>query len=293
MTGVIRAPITAIILLFELTNDYNLILPIMLTTAVCLIVVERLAPDGIYHLGLARKGVRLVRGRDIDLMQTVTVGEAMTTDVSTVPATLPVDQLDAAFDVTNTHGLLVTDGDGLMLGILTLQDLARAKEQDFTGKTAGDIATRTVITVTPETPISEALRLIGTRDLGRLPVVDSANPRKILGLLRRRDIVRAYDLATQRKLDSTRTMDHVRLETYSRTHVLELRVESHSEADEHRIREVHWPSGSVIATVRHNGHVEVARGDTLLHAGDMLTIVSTGIEQTELTHLLRASHDLN
>ena len=51
MTGIIRAPVTAIILLFELTNDYKLMLPIMLTTAVCLFVVERMAPDGIYQLG--------------------------------------------------------------------------------------------------------------------------------------------------------------------------------------------------------------------------------------------------
>src|SRR5690606_7282443 len=68
MTGVIRAPITSVLLLFELTGDYNLILPIMLATVVCLVVVERLAPQGIYHLGLARKGVSLVYGRDTDLM---------------------------------------------------------------------------------------------------------------------------------------------------------------------------------------------------------------------------------
>src|SRR5262245_50024823 len=109
MTGVIRAPITAVLLLFELTNDYNLILPIMLVTVVSLLVVERLAPDGIYQLGLARKGIRLSRGRDIDLMQTITVGEAMTENPQTVPASLPASQLAAEFSRTNTHGLLVTD----------------------------------------------------------------------------------------------------------------------------------------------------------------------------------------
>src|SRR5664279_2453557 len=60
MAGVIRAPITAAILLFELTDDYKLILPILLTTAICVLLVEKLAPDGIYHLGLARHGIRSV-----------------------------------------------------------------------------------------------------------------------------------------------------------------------------------------------------------------------------------------
>ncbi|MBZ0288846.1 MAG: chloride channel protein, partial [Anaerolineae bacterium] len=200
MTGVIRAPITANLLLFELTHDYNLILPIMLVTSVCLILVERLAPDGIYHLGLKRKGVRLVAGRDIDLMQVITVGEAMSSKPQTIPAVLPTAQLDAEFAKTNTHGLIVVDETGLLYGVVTLQDLARARDAgQLESSTAGDICTRQVLTVTPEQPLAYALRLASPNDVGRLPVVDPGNSRKIVGLLRRRDIVRAYDLALQRK----------------------------------------------------------------------------------------------
>src|SRR5260221_2075491 len=151
MTGVIRAPITAVILLFELTNDYNLILPIMLTTVVCLFLVERLAPDGLYHLGLARKGIRLARGRDIDLLQTVTVGEAMSKDVQTIPAVLPASQIAAEFNKTGTHGLMVVDERGLLYGVLTRTHLERtAQAGDLNGKTAGDICTRDPLVVTPD-----------------------------------------------------------------------------------------------------------------------------------------------
>ena len=128
MTGVIRAPITANLLLFELTRDYNLILPIMLATSVCLIFVERLAPDGIYHYGLARKGVRLVHGRDIDLMQVITVGETMSTTVQTVRADLPAPRLEAEFSKTNTHGLVVLDS-----GRLAVWDCHPARFRSRTG----------------------------------------------------------------------------------------------------------------------------------------------------------------
>jgi Trk K+ transport system NAD-binding subunit len=136
-------------------------------------------------------------------------------------------------------------------------------------------------------PIAEALRLIGARDLGRLPVVEADNSRKIVGVLRRRDIVRAYDLAIQRKLEADIKHDQVRLETYSRAHILELRVEPGSAADQSKISEVSWPTGTIVATVRRRGRVIVPRGDTTLHARDTLTIVTTPEHQMEVNKLLK------
>jgi len=273
MTGVIRSPITAVLLLFELTNDYNLILPIMLVVAVCLFVVERFAPDGLYHHGLAKHGIRLARGRDIDLMQTVMVRDAMAAP-NTVPASLPVEALDEEFDKKQTHGLIVVDASGALFGIVTLQDLARARESEagFDKLTVADICTRDVITITPSDSIAEALHLISARDLGRVPVVDDDNPRKVLGLLRRRDIMRAYDMALERKQAEQRRTGSIRLATISGAHIIELRLESKSPADHHLVRDIQWPEGSVIASVSRRGQSFAPNGSTLLLAGDTLTI---------------------
>lgn len=280
MTGVIRAPITAVLLLFELTGDYRLILPIMLVVAVCLIAVEHLAPDGIYHLGLSRKGIRLSYGRDIDLMDTITVEEAMS-KARTLHKDTPLDQLQAEFAKTNTHGLVVVDDDGLLYGIISLQDLGRTKESNgLLNKTAGDICTREVLTVTPGSTISEALHLIGGRDLGRLPVVDEDNPRQIVGVLRRRDIARAYEIALQHKAENHYRVGQVRLGAYSENTVVELRIEPGSEVDGKPIKEISWPQGCIIANVRRKGHSIVPRGGTMLQAGDLLTVV-TKPEQEE------------
>lgn len=281
MTGVIRTPITAIILLFELTDDYNLILPIMLTTVICLFLVERLAPDGIYQLGLARKGFRVSRGQDIDVMQGVTVKEAMSVNVQTVPKSLPALQAEAEFARTHTHGLVVADTNGVLFGVFTLQDYERAREDgSLDQKTVGEICTREVISVTPDDPVSKALQLMSGRDLGRLPVVASNNPGQVLGILRRRDIARAYEIALQRKIEGQLQSEQVRLAATSNAHVIELRVNADSPVANHAIRDVAWPKGSIVATIRRNRQTIVPQGDTKLQSGDILTVVAAaGHEQ--------------
>src|SRR5260221_10008139 len=289
MAGVIRAPITAAILLFELTDDYKLILPILLTTAICVLLVEKLAPDGIYHLGLARHGIRLSRGQEISLLQTVTVGEVMLTTPQTVAANLPMDSLMKAFGKDNTHGLPVLDDSGLLYGIVTRGDWTRAKEiGEETQLTVSDICTRDPYTVTPATQVSEALGIIGGHEFGRLPVVEAKNSRKLVGLLRRRDIVQAYTLAIQRKHDASQQGDLMRLKTYSNAHIFELRVEPKSAADNRKIREIQWPGTSLVATVRHRGEVIVPHGDTVLTAGDTLIIVTSVEELSELTDITKS-----
>jgi CIC family chloride channel protein len=290
MTGVIRAPITAVLLLFELTNDYNLILPIMLTTAVCLLVVERIAPHGIYQLGLARKGIRLTKGHT-DLLQTVTVGEVMLTDVATIPATLPAAQVQSELDRPNTHGVLVTDSDGLLYGVVTQEDIARARRAGtLDNQTAGDICTKDVITVTPDVPISNAIRIASDRDLGHLPVVASHNSRRLLGLVRRRDLVKAYNLASQRQAENLQRVEEVRLTTYSRAHIVELRIQPHSPVADHLIRDIQWPPGSVVATIRRHGQLIVPRGDTPLRPDDLLLVVTTAERENELRRLIATTN---
>ncbi len=196
VAGVIRAPITAVLLLFELTDDYRLIVPLLIVTGCCLLLITRLAPNGIYQEALARKGIRLSAGREINLMQTVTVRQVMQTDPLSVAEDTPAAQLTMIMTRHNTHGVLVTDQAGRLAGIVTLQDIARAQENGQLDKaTTADICTRQVVTVTPDTAMADALKVMGARDLGRIPVVAADDPTRAVGLLRRRDVLRAYDLA--------------------------------------------------------------------------------------------------
>src|SRR5262249_11493986 len=93
MAGVVRAPITGILRGVELTNDYRLIVPIMLTTVVCVYLTERMVPAGIDVLSLLNAGLWLEQGRDVDVMQGITVEEAMETPAPTISETASLIEL--------------------------------------------------------------------------------------------------------------------------------------------------------------------------------------------------------
>lgn len=98
------------------------------------------------------------------------------------------------------NGLPVLNPAGELAGIFTVQDLERANDPDKPLQTVGQACTHELLTAYPDEAIGTALRRMGPRDIGRLPVIARDNPHCLVGLLRRTDLVRAYDVA----LPSTR-----------------------------------------------------------------------------------------
>jgi CIC family chloride channel protein len=273
--GAARAPITSVLILFEMTDDYRIILPLMLATVVSTILAEYLSRESIYTLKLLRRGVRLEQGRDIDVMQGVLVGEAMTTDVDTVSSDLSLVELEQIFADSHHHGFPVLDEHGELVGVVTLQDLARAAERgSLEGFTVGDIATRSVLTVYPDEPMWVALKRLGTRDVGRLPVVDRGSPRRLVGLIRRSDIVRAYRVGISRRLDLQERADRLRLGRLTGTEFVEIRVEPGSPQAGRRVRELPLPEDCLLTTARRGNKVILLHGDTRIQEGDRLVALA-------------------
>jgi len=287
MAGVVRAPITAILLVFELTNDYRLILPIMLTTVISVYLVERIGTPGIYMLGLARHGIHLQQGRDVDVMQGVTVGEAMTTPAPTIHKSATLTALRDALRKHHTRTMCVVDDDGLLYGIVTLSDLQSTYERAngaTDSLTVGDICTRDVITAHPEDAVWQAIRLMGARDVGRLPVVKDGT-REIIGILARHDIMDAYNMAIARKLADQHRAEQIRLNTLTGAHVLEMHVRDRSPIKGKMLRDISWPAESIVASVQRNNKLIVPHGDTVLQSGDTVTIVAAPEVEAQLATL--------
>jgi CIC family chloride channel protein len=284
--GASRAPLTSILILFEMTDDYRIILPLMLATVISTVVAEFLTRESIYTLKLSRRGIRLERGQDIDVMQGVLVGEAMTRDVDTVPADMPLDQLVTAFDETHHHGFPVLDERGELFGIVTLQDLQRAREQNpFDGRRVRDIATRSVLTVSADEPMWVALKRLGTRDVGRLPVVDRENPRRLLGLIRRSDIVRAYQVGISRRLDLQDRADKLRLGKLTGTEPVQFVIASDSPVVGTQVRDLPLPEECLLTTVRRGNKVILLHGNTVLREGDQVSALVSPACATDLATL--------
>jgi CIC family chloride channel protein len=109
---------------------------------------------------------------------------------------MTLDELSALFGTTNRHAFPVLDSAGQLCGIVSLSDLRRGLERSEDGPaTTGEIMTRDVLTIFPDETLDVALVRMGQEDLSRLPVVSRSNPKQVLGVIRRNDLVKAYNLA--------------------------------------------------------------------------------------------------
>lgn len=286
MAGVVRAPITAVLIVFELTNDYRLILPIMLTTVVCVLASELFEPHGLYIKSLIKKGVRLAFGREVDLMQGISVAEAMVSPAPSIAPDAPISEVRDSLRAQKTHSLCVVDEHGALVGMLTLTDLQRAYESGAGGLTAADICTRNAIIADPQEPLWAAIRRMSAHDVGRLPVVERGTG-QLLGLIGRHGVVRAYNLAYARKLQDQHVAETVRLNTLTGGHTFEFHLVPSSPLVGKLIREVAWPTESVVAAIWRSGRLVMPHGSTKLQAGDTLTVVCAPQSEGDLRALIQ------
>ncbi len=291
LAGAVHAPLTAILLLFEMTRDYHIILPLMFAVAVSLLLSQRLERDSVYLLGLARKGVRLERGRDVDLLDSIQVEEVMNRDVVTLHEADTLEQAAALFQRTHRHGLGVLNPDGQLVGICTLQDLEKAADPPDPVKLSslqvGQVCTRRLITAYPDETIGAALQRMGARDLGRLPVVGRDDPTRLVGVLRRSDAIRAYDIALARRAAVRHRAQQTRLDaaTPERLRVSEVVIQPGAPCAGKRVREIDWPGDCMIASLRRGRQVIIPHGETILQPGDVLAAISQESDQAALIEL--------
>jgi CIC family chloride channel protein len=271
--GAARAPITSIIILFEMTDDYRIILPLMFATVISTLLSEYLSRESIYTLKLTRRGVRLERGRDIDVMQGITVGEAMTPDPETVSVNTTLRELSDRFATSHYHGFPVLDEEGRLRGVVTLQDLERVTRggKRPPGATAGQICTDKLLVIYPDEPMWVALKRIGTRDIGRLPVVSREDPTRLVGLIRGNDIIRAYNKAIARRVELQHRAERLRLGKVTGTEFVESEIHPASLLAGRQVKELDLPSECVLISIQRGRRLVIPHGDTVLQPGDQVT----------------------
>ena len=187
-----RAPITAIIILFEMTRDYAIILPLMLAVVVSTLVSYRLSSESIYTIKLTRKGISIRTREEADLLERVTVQEVMTRDFPAVPAEMPFAEMADRFAKSKHHGFPVIDKDNRLKGMITLDDMESKMGKKSHDLTVADIATTSLITAYPDESLRDVVQKLEAKEVGRVPVVDRKDPSRLIGVLRRHDILKAY-----------------------------------------------------------------------------------------------------
>jgi H+/Cl- antiporter ClcA/CBS domain-containing protein len=192
-----RATFTFIIFAFELTRDYNAILPLMLVCVIADLVALRFMRNSIMTEKLARRGLRIQQEYEADIMRQVTVAEVMDANPPRVPAHMLLTELAdriAGGDpmLTRRHGTPIVDAEDRLAGIITQGDIIRALERpDRASLTVLEAGTAEPLVAYPDELMHDAIGKLLHNDIGRLPVVCRDRPGELVGYLGRAGILEA------------------------------------------------------------------------------------------------------
>jgi len=281
-----HAPITGIMLAFEMVDNYQMILPLMVTTVVAFLITRFLLRESIDTLALARAGISY-RGRKEPVpptppsaLQRISVGTVMSRDVRTVPPAMPLSELARLFNETGHHGFPVVDGNDQLRGMVTVSDLEHAilvKPDDGTGEppsTVADIMSDNLAIAYPNESLEEALRTMAERNVGRLPVVESDDPSRMAGLLRRQDVIDAFRRTEADQEGSA----ELHIGAWGGTQFFEIALAPDAPAANQQVRDLasQLPQDTLIAAVRraYTHQVVLPRGDTRLYPGDVVVVLT-------------------
>lgn len=277
--GSARAPITAILIVFEMSGDYKLILPLMLSTVLTTLLAEFIFAPSIYTFKLKLKGINWQGGRDKDILESVAVAEVMSRGVlEPVSSATTLETLADIFANSHHNGLAVLDEKEQLWGIVTISDVERALTADMPLTTpVSEIgATWPRLKVAfPDETIGQALARLSSHGLGRLPVVARENPYQLLGMIRREDIVRAYDLALARRDEiQDRTERMQALQQQDDTEYVEIFLNDGDTVVGKSLMEIapELPNDCVLVSVERERRVIIPHGNTIFRSGDHITV---------------------
>jgi len=196
-----HGPMAAMLILFEMTGDYKIILPLMLSCIVGTIAAGQLYRDSIYTLKLIRRGVDIREGKEVSVLRSLYVKDVMNTNVETVPEGLPLESMKEMISKSKFNSFPVLNSEKRLCGVLSFNDYNDAIfDEDLTHLVvAKDLASPDVVTVSSEDDLYTALEKISRKDFSTLPVVSVNDPHELVGIVTRRDIIGTYEKAVLKK----------------------------------------------------------------------------------------------
>ena len=196
VAGATHAPITAILIIFEMTNDYKIILPLMISCVIATLLTTKLQKESIYTLKLIRRGIDLFRGREINILRSLPVKNIMNSNPEIIPANTTFDKLMNLL-VDSTHSdFFVVDDENRLQGSVSVSDVRQAlAHQEYLSELliAQDLVNHNQAQLKPDDTLDHAMKTFGQFGMEELPVVDSDDPEKIIGSVQYRDLIKAYN----------------------------------------------------------------------------------------------------
>ncbi|MCL4234378.1 MAG: chloride channel protein, partial [Deltaproteobacteria bacterium] len=190
-----HAPLTAILIVFEMTNGYAIILPLMIACTLATVFARVISRESIYTLKLARSGVVIASGREEAILARVRVNDVMQTDFATIPRNLPFRSVVDAVLASRHPEIYVTDGGGRLAGRINIHLIKSVMAETGLDQLilAQDVMLPALAIVTPETTLAECMKLGSLRSQEQTPVVAGPEDPRLVGVLSRTVILDTYN----------------------------------------------------------------------------------------------------
>ena len=196
-SAVLGAPISTILIVFEITGDYGVTIAVMIASAVAAVVTRRIPGKSYFHWVLARRGVDVARDRAAGLLQTMSVREVMNETVRRVPREMKIDEIRELLRL-DPHGVFfVVDGEARLCGSLTFDELSEFAFADGADGivNAEHIARQHGAAALADDSLERLLEVMDAEGAEHLPVVDGTETRRVIGVVHRTDVLIAHNRA--------------------------------------------------------------------------------------------------
>jgi len=194
LAPVTGAPLTAALIMLEITGNYLVILPLLAGVTASMLAYHSFCRHSLFHLQLQHKGIDLVRGRESGVLREIVVRDLPHVPAATVAADTPIAEILDRFVTEPVDYLYTVLGEGELTGVISFTDLRPHLRDDQPPpfKIAAEVATPSPVWVTPDENMLSALDKFRYRDMTQLPVVADVHSRRLIGVLRRKDLFEAY-----------------------------------------------------------------------------------------------------
>ncbi len=194
--GAMHAPITSIIIIFELTNDYRIILPLMVACIISVLITTRLKKDSIYTLKLTRRGLDVFKAQEANILKAVTVGKIVNKKFETLKREAPFSQINERVSKSSFTHLYVVDEHDHVQGIILAREVEKIRngiEKPDDSLQAKDICIPVTYYFNVDDTLDTVIKAFGASQLDEFPAVDEHVPMKLIGTISKDDVIKAYN----------------------------------------------------------------------------------------------------
>lgn len=190
-----HAPITALLIIFEMTSDYRIILPLMVTVVFSALVAGKLFEHSIYTVKLFKRGIDIRGGKDVNVLRSHQVREIMDKNFETIDVSTPLASIFHKIEITKESYFIVTDGKKHLKGVISFQDIRSILSQHTLDYLiiAKDLIREDTVTLNFDDTLEQAYKTFNLKDLELIPVLNEYDENKVIGVLRKDQMMNYYN----------------------------------------------------------------------------------------------------